>query len=161
MPEAITKYAINSTLGTKDFKPLDKLIKDQRTYVAGDELLVILLNSSISGVSSTETIIPNVNFTSMVDGSISVFAHLYISDHNQGTLYISIYEDDVKISSFSASGKGISTSENVTISNDIIIKKGSKYTFYLQSTNRNGYPILYSLRLCGHVVDLSMLKYND
>ena len=28
MPEAITKYAVNSTLGTEDFKPLNELIID-------------------------------------------------------------------------------------------------------------------------------------
>ena len=37
MPEAITKYAINSTLGTSDFKPLDQIIIGQKVFVASNE----------------------------------------------------------------------------------------------------------------------------
>ena len=36
MPEAITKYAINSTLGTDDFKPLDKIITGEKVFGTSD-----------------------------------------------------------------------------------------------------------------------------
>ena len=39
MPEAITKYAINSSLGRKDFVPLDVLIKGYRHLIPSDEIL--------------------------------------------------------------------------------------------------------------------------
>lgn len=39
MPEAITKYAINSSLGRKDFVPLDVLIKGYRHLISSDEIL--------------------------------------------------------------------------------------------------------------------------
>ena len=39
MPEAITKYAINSSLGKKDFVPLDVLIKGYRHLISSDEIL--------------------------------------------------------------------------------------------------------------------------
>lgn len=38
MPEAITKYAINSTLGTSDFKPLDVQIAEQVRLIPSDEI---------------------------------------------------------------------------------------------------------------------------
>ena len=37
MPESITKFAINSTLGTPDFKPLDQIIIGQKVFVASNE----------------------------------------------------------------------------------------------------------------------------
>lgn len=39
MPEAITKYAINSSLGRTDFVPLDVLIKGYRHLIPSDEIL--------------------------------------------------------------------------------------------------------------------------
>ena len=39
MPEAITKYAINSSLGRNDFVPLDVLIKGYRHLISSDEIL--------------------------------------------------------------------------------------------------------------------------
>ena len=38
MPEAITRYAVNSTLGTSDFKPLDQIITGQKRLVASENL---------------------------------------------------------------------------------------------------------------------------
>ena len=38
MPEAITKYAINSSLGTENFKPLDVQIAEQVRLVPSDEI---------------------------------------------------------------------------------------------------------------------------
>lgn len=52
MPEAITKYAINSTLGTEDFEPLDVMMMSQKTMVASDNLLYDVLTSSITSNSS-------------------------------------------------------------------------------------------------------------
>lgn len=62
MPEAITKYAINSTLGTDDFQPLDEIVtqgfNQQFTIVASDEVYVPLENLSVYvhlGTTVTET----------------------------------------------------------------------------------------------------------
>lgn len=60
MPEAITKYAINSTLGTEDFQPLDQIIKGQRTLVASD---------ATYGVIDVEL---SNKFYSNVDGSVRI-----------------------------------------------------------------------------------------
>ena len=38
MPEAITKYAINSSLGTENFKPLDVQIAEQVRLIPSDEI---------------------------------------------------------------------------------------------------------------------------
>lgn len=50
MPEAITKYAINSTLGTENFQPLDQLIISQTRIVASEDEYAVFNNLSLEDV---------------------------------------------------------------------------------------------------------------
>ena len=70
------KRAINSTLGTSSFKPLDKIIKDvvdgQRTLAASDSVIKVI-NSTPSSISNT--------FLTSKNGSVRIIATLYGGDN--------------------------------------------------------------------------------
>lgn len=55
------KHALNSTLGTNSFQPLDQIIKGQRTLSASDNIIAPIVTSSVGGSSTYVfgTFIPN------------------------------------------------------------------------------------------------------
>lgn len=57
MPEAITKYAVNSSLGTPDFKPLDQII-ESKTKIKTQHITISIPVASYPSnyASSTATI---------------------------------------------------------------------------------------------------------
>lgn len=62
------KHALNSTLGTSDFKPLDQLIIGERAFVASDTAYSVMLD----GAQSTTATIGS--FTPKLDGYVRVIA---------------------------------------------------------------------------------------
>lgn len=88
MPEAITKYALNSTLGTPKFKPLDKLKK----VVSSDNLLFYLAKDCDSAISPSNLLLaPNFEFKSQISGTIKIKAKVSTSE---GTT-VSVFVDSV------------------------------------------------------------------
>lgn len=76
MPEAIVKYALNRSMGTKDFIPLDELIRNQFILTFSDTLYQGLyfgyntpIMESIRPGSEQEIIVPDIKFTARNDGS--------------------------------------------------------------------------------------------
>ena len=159
MPEAITKYAVNSTLGTDEFEPLDKIIKGQRTYAASDDLLVILAQN-LGTVPKDFSIIENACFKSKVNGSIRVsFFVESISNADYTTFHVNIYKDDSIILGEYDFKIPPRAAEYVSL--DIPIEKASKYTFYTKQSRANASSTalqLDEMRLCGRIVDISMLE---
>lgn len=158
---AEVKHAINSTLGTNDFKSLDKIIKGQRTYAASNALLAVLLHSS-TAITTTKTTIPNVNFIPSVNGSLAVYLDIYEDYYPTSGNYVDfwIYENGVETASVRTMGNQFAYEETLTKTINIQIKKDKTYTFAIKS-RYNDSLYLTSLRLHGSVVDLSMLSYND
>ena len=74
MPEAITKYAVNSSLGTEDFRPLDQLFYYGKSLQHSDNLYINLGHKSVGGVAGTVIEkFPN-SYTMRNNGSIRVKA---------------------------------------------------------------------------------------
>ena len=95
MPEAITKYAINSSLGTKDFIPLDKLMREldahNKMFVKGDTVLFShTLHINIKKNPATY----DINFVPEIRGKIRLFFH---AGTNYRYYYINVYENDALI----------------------------------------------------------------
>ena len=158
------KKALNSTLGTSEFQPLDKMIKSQRTYTASDSVLVPLISGASMAMPSTIKKIPGVTFTSKVNGSIRISGQLtyYRSSSTQDMVaVIRIYDDNVgshKDINVALTGQ---TDQRVSeaFEMDIPITKDTTYSFGYYVVNA-GAAWLNTLKLCGQITDLSMLDYT-
>lgn len=141
---------------------LRNVIKSHRTYAASDSVLAVLgTNIDKEIVGGDPRKIDGITLTPTVSGSLRVSATLTTTSMSsiasETTLYV--YEDDVLIAqdtillgSSSLKGTGFV---------DFEIKKDKTYTFYTKRTRADGpYQTLKDIKLCGHVVDLSMLKYT-
>ena len=98
MPEAITKYAINSSLGTKDFIPLDKLMREldahNKMFVKGDTgLFSHTLHIDIKD-NKEKPGTYDINFVPEIRGKIRLFFHAFY-DHRY--YHINVYENDALI----------------------------------------------------------------
>lgn len=93
MPEAITKYAINSSLGTKDFIPLDKLMREldahNKMFVQGD---TVLFSHTLHNEKNADTY--DINFVPEIRGKIRLFFYAG-TDHRY--YHINVYENDALI----------------------------------------------------------------
>ena len=144
MPEAITKYAINSTLGTEEFRPLDKIIIGQKALVGSDTTLKVLSNGVSLSDEQTITlgeIIPKMN------GVLRLKATANIDNYYSGA--ITIYINENAILTFS--------SQNVeTKFADFNVQKGETYTFKIYADiYGGGSPRLSSAMICGMVADVN------
>lgn len=82
MPEAITKYAINSSLGRTDFVPLDVLIKGYRHLIPSDE---ILFSPAIKQKSFSQNDVGKRTQISNIEFKISGNVRLKIFTSTQGS----------------------------------------------------------------------------
>lgn len=106
------KHAINSTIGTSEFKPLDEIIKGQKSLVVSDNIYCTLLSTSKSA-DSTNTEVELCSFQMNGDGSFKFKCYASYSQYsgsvivyrnNVATEYISIekntgsyiYSDTIK-----------------------------------------------------------------
>ena len=154
------KHAINSTLGTADFQSLDKIIKSQRSYAASDSILAILgTNMEINGNGRGKPVlIENISVNSSVEGSLRVKGIFKGWTTYDTMACLMVYEDGKEIAS--SSKENPLTGEDYEIEVDFSIKKGKTYTFYIAMVNGSTNPRIDDLKLCGQVVDLSMLEYT-
>ena len=79
------KHAINSTLGTKEFMPIDKLIKSQRTLGASDSTLIVI-SSSDRNTGTTRIELGSV--TSKINGSVRLLAYGGRSINSSGDKHV-------------------------------------------------------------------------
>lgn len=162
------KHALNSTLGTSEFKPLDKLVQDyiksQRTYAPSDSSLAILTINEIAA-ETDEKIISGASFTSFVNGSLRVKAIFELRSTSMSSstrCNFKIYKNGQLYKGATVSHiKSDNSSEYATkeLLIDLPIEIDSKYEFSIHKTNGSSAG-LNELSLCGQVVDLSMLNYT-
>lgn len=159
------KHAINSTLGTSEFQPLDKIIKSQRTYAASSDILVPLVRDKGFYPSDYGKYykISGAQLTTFVNGSlrISAQARLQVGGHDSGGFYFKITKNgqDYDESYRGASGtNGIAYDKTITVDRDIVIETGAVYEFYIQRTV-DARVTFNNLDVCGRLTDLSMLNY--
>lgn len=139
MPEAITKYAINSTLGTEDFQSLDQIIKGQRTLVASD---------ATYGVIDVEL---SNKFYSNVDGSIKII--IQGSTYGNSTHKFNIISN-MRGTIATIALEGVAAASNPFLEKkDVNITKGETISF-----SKTGHVNLRSVTVGASVVDGSLGK---
>ena len=84
------KRALNSTVGTKEFKPLDQIIKGQRTLGASDNVIAVISNTQGSGATTFP-----MTFTPKTNGIIRLIAK-GCADSTSYTGTFSVLENGVR-----------------------------------------------------------------
>ena len=152
MPEAITKYAINSTLGTEDFKPLDKIITDGKSLISSDNLYyqIFVGEKRIFGydIEKTFKIPKKIKFN--LNGAINLKCYLYnTSDRNYAVL--DVYKNNVLY-------KSLIGAPQETLSSQLIeVNKKDEFYFIFKNTSRGTDNIshLKDLFIYADVIDTS------
>ena len=133
MPEAITKYAINSTLGTEEFKPLDKIITDGKSLISSDNLYyqIFIGEKYINGYDDVKTFKIPKKIKFNLNGTINLKYYLYnSSDRNHAVL--ELYKNNVLYKSL------IGTPQETLRSQLIEVNKKDEFYFILKNTSPGG-----------------------
>lgn len=157
------KHALNSTLGTEDFQPLDKLFFSGKSTVASNNPLYTILNYgryNYNASQSTDSSVPiEKTLIARNDGSFKVTFELdYFSTH--GDAGIDVFINGKLITSVT----GDDTSEFEKKETDSIsYKKDDVITFgvhrsYHPDLNGNSTFQIQNVQLCADVVDVSVFK---
>lgn len=133
MPEAITKYAINSTLGTEDFKPLDKIITDGKSLISSDNLYyqIFIGEKYFFGDAHVKTFKIPKKIKFNLNGTINLKYYLYnYTDRNFAVL--ELYKNNVLYKSL------IGTPEETLSSQIIEVNKKDEFYFVFKNTASGG-----------------------
>ena len=147
MPEAITKYAINSTLGTNNFEPLDKMIIGQKQLLASDNVYQIVKSDTVS-VTNPATL--NIDlFKLKINGSfkISIFGG---ASYNDGT--VRILKNGVDITSISVG----QTDGNYASS--VINAERNDIISVIITAGTNGSNYIYKISILADIIDGSAIE---
>lgn len=95
------KYALNSKLGTKDFKPLDELIIQQTKMVVSDDLYETFADFEFE-VPSDESIYKNypIKLSMARYGEMRLAGDIYRSSILHGRVIFRVYRNEQEIYSF-------------------------------------------------------------
>lgn len=142
MPEAITKYAINSTLGTSDFKPLDKIFNDSIVIVSSDFVLKILIGEQTRLSNAGKT----AYFTSNFDGVIKIQAKLTGEIIGNTNVYLSCTNSSNDIV---AQKTTLLSKDTDSVFMNVNVKKGESYTVKISGPTSTYF---FDLCVCGHTI---------
>ena len=150
MPEAITKYALNSTLGTDEFQPLDKMIVGQKMFVAGDTPIYADMRSLKNVTNYYRTFL---SFTPELDGTLKI------------SLFLQSFGDSSAVGDFRIrEGSKIVYVESVKDSNNVetIINISAKKTYKFECKAYIGASVLITnFKISGSIVDRNWFKIES
>lgn len=147
------KHAINSTLGTADFKPLDKLFLEQKAIVASDmPFYTIVAGERTFSVSTSGSNILPYKIKMINSGSlrVSVMLRRSISDTSS---FLRILVNDIERKELSSGFNDGSTYLLKTA--DIKFKQDDVISFGVGGYKK---AFVKDLTLCGTIVDNSLFK---
>lgn len=145
---AEVKRTLNSTLGTTDFKPLDKIIEGQRTLAASDSVIqVIQLKETGIGTTIKEF----GKFVPKVNGSVRIIAD--ISASASPTVTIKVLKNGVQVAS-KAQEADEDSKKIITL--DVPIFMGEEYSVGMLSTNKSSH--INSISIGANIVDTSLVE---
>lgn len=133
------KHSLNSTLGTSEFQPLDKLLMygSKRFSIGNDVYATVYTGSATSTIPANTITGSTVNLCSIrpkLGGSFTMRASGSVSKVSGTTIYckILVYINDVhyNTATFSANSSSTTTSGNITMT--IPSNAGDKISFKLQ-----------------------------
>lgn len=146
---AEVKRTLNSTLGTTDFKPLDKIIEGQRTLAASDSVIqVIQLKETNIGTTIKEF----GKFVPKVNGSVRIIADVRETSGTP-TVTIKVLKNGVQVAS---KAQKINDDTKKIITLDVPISMGEEYSVGMLSTNN--YSDINSISIGANIVDTSLVE---
>ena len=157
------KHALNSTLGTGKFQPLDKLIiYGSKQFAPNSDVFQNVFSGSVSSTIAYNTVTGGIvdiaSIRPKVGGSFTMSASVSISGVSGNAVYSSIlvYINDTYYSKTTFTGTG--TSSSGTISTLVPFNAGDKISFKLQgsipsSVAVNSYAYCSKINVCATVVD--------
>lgn len=145
---AEVKRTLNSTLGTDDFKPLDKIIEGQRTLAASDSVIQVFeLDRNVANKSEYEF----GRFRTKVNGSVRIIVN-YSGNSSNSTLRLGIKKNDVEV--FYKTVKDSGADQLLTA--NIKVDKESEYAIDLRSSSTT-YSI-HSVSVGANIVDTNLVE---
>lgn len=149
------KKAINSTLGTNDFEPLNELFFKNKALNASENLYYTIQSESVKVEEGKTYKIPK-SIKMYNSGSITIKSNLE-SPYNGRYTYLNIYINN-------ASYKTLS-SETTEVSTVVSFNAGDVITFgifvELTSASSTKYGKFSNLRICADMVDTSVMKIQE
>ena len=161
------KHALNSTLGTDDFKPLNQMIQDvnnnvisQKRLAPSDNIIAVLANNrddytSLTGIIGTRYDYPvtKKTFIATSDGAIRLFVDNQGSESNSYVGYV--YEGDTTADSIYdyVQKTSFNIAEHTTSTVDIDVFKNKKYKIVIYSSASYGQSIGRPIKIGAHIVD--------
>lgn len=152
------KKAINSTLGTNDFEPLNELFFKNKALNASENLYYTIQGESVKVEEGTTYKIPK-SIKMYNSGSITIKSNLE-APYNGINTYLKIYINDVSYKSLST--EATSSTEVSTIvsfnADDVIT-----FEIYVAWTSASStkYGNFSNLRICADMVDTSVMKIQE
>lgn len=133
MPEAIVKYAVNSSLGTSEFLPLDVILKNQESFVQSDDVLLTFNPSKPEQTQTNATNIFNLGkFKPLIGGTVTLIGSVsgYASGYKTPSVSITInvYVDDVLSQSIKIFDQNTQSYER-KIQQGIVLQAKKQYMF--------------------------------
>lgn len=147
MPEAIAKYALNSTLGTDEFAPLDQIVKGQKTIIASERPLAMLLVGNTKSYKGGDII---ATFVANTSGTAKLYAQSAYSNYKTASIYATI--NGVNFGKISLS---TNTYEDV-FGEPFSVKKGDIVNITI-SKDGHDYVKVKNLTLCADIIDGSLI----
>lgn len=144
--EAITKYAINSTLGTADFKPLDRMLIDGKILVSSDS---VYANVILSEKETDSTLNIENAVKIKLRGAVKVVAHVWNTNGN-GAAWLIVYKNGTEV-------RRVNGLETSLVEIGLGVSVGDIYTFALYRETR-GTAKIDRLDICADVKDGSGLE---
>ena len=143
------KYALNSTLGTNDFEPLDKMILGQKQLLASDNVYQIV-KSNAGSVTNPATL--NIDlFKLKINGSFKIRAYGSAS-YNPGT--IRILKNGVDITSISVEVQ----TEDRNYDSSVINAERNDTISVILSAGTNGRLYVYTISILADIIDGSAIE---
>ena len=146
------KKALNSTLGTSEFKPLDQLIAEERNLVASDNLYRYLYAGEITKYADT-TELTAFSFQSNRKGSIRLKFNAKCQS-SAGQKSIRIYRNNYKVSNDITIPTAFTETDT---SIDISVGKGDVITIkaYYSVANASLPITIRNARICANELNIS------
>lgn len=147
------KHAINSTLGTADFKPLDKIIEGQRTLAASDSVIQVVLSSTTS-IGSNNVVLGS--FVPQTEGSVRIITRCSKKSSNintNATLIVKRVDIDVEVGKITTN---LDAMDEYNVQLDVAIKKGVQYEIIMR-TNTSGAYVKF-LNIGAQIIDTSLVE---
>ena len=154
------KKAINSTLGTNDFEPLNELFFKNKALNASENLYYTIQSESVKVEEGKTYKIPK-SIKMYNSGSITIKSNLK-APYGRKYTYLNIYINNVLYKQLSSTTNANETTEVSTV---VSFNADDVITFgifvELTSASSTKYGEFSNLRICADMVDTSVMKIQE